>query len=37
MWPFCLNAGEFRVIAIEAPPQKIIRILAKRMTASLEF
>src|SRR5215471_5180910 len=37
MWPFCLNAGEFRVIAIAAPPQRIIRILAKRMTTRLEF
>jgi len=33
---FCLNAGELRVIAIAALPHRIIRTVAKRMTASLE-
>jgi hypothetical protein len=34
---FCWNAGEFRVIAMAAFPNRIISAVEKRITASLEF
>src|SRR6516164_10620630 len=37
MWPFCWNAGEFKLIAMAAFPHRIISAVAKRITASPEF
>src|SRR5262249_55120 len=37
IWPFCLNAGEFRVVAMAALPHKVSRTIAKRMIANPQF
>jgi hypothetical protein len=37
MSPFCLNAGEFKVIAMTVLPRRVSRTVARRMTASLVF
>src|SRR6516165_12450045 len=37
MWPFCWNAGEFKLIAMAELSHRNIRAVAERITASSEF